>query len=203
MRRPSEHSLVLLLILAACLAPAPVAGQERDLEWIDRRALLAGEVVVETDRQRAPGHVDLRAAVLIDAPPEAIWDVLTACETSPEYVPNIVRCQLLETLEEGRAQVFAQTVRSVFFLPRFEHVFRLDYQPYSRIDVRGVSGPLEHLEGRWLLLEEEDRILLIHELELDPGMPVPRFMVRGRLRRDVPEALRGVRERAEAAAGQR
>jgi ribosome-associated toxin RatA of RatAB toxin-antitoxin module len=199
MRRRPDPGALGGLLLAGLIALGRGDAEEPDLGWLDRAALDAGEVLFDADRDAPRGRVDVRAAVLIDAPPEAVWDVLIACEESPEYVPNIVRCELIETLDSGRAQLFLQTVRSVFLLPRFEQVFRLDYEPHTRIDVTRVSGPLAHMEGRWWLIPEPDGgVLLLHELELDPGMPVPRVFVRNRLRRDLPEALRGVRERAQA-----
>lgn len=194
--RPGPTLSVCLLLLAGM---ARAFAQTPDLTWLDHDALDAGELQVETESTGPLGQVTARVALIIDAPPETIWDILTACEIAPEYVPNVISCELVETLDDGLAQIFVQTIRAVFFLPRFEHVFRLDYQPYDRIDVTRVSGPLSELQGFWLLLpQSDDAILLVHQLELDPGAPIPRFMVRGRLRRDLPRALEALRERAEA-----
>jgi hypothetical protein len=79
-------------------------------------------------------------------------------------------------------------------------VFRLDYTPYTRIDVNRVSGPIAVMQGTWWLLPRDGgQILLVYELALDPGMPIPRFLVRATLKRDLPKVLAAVRERAEAA----
>ena len=176
------------------------AGAEPNLDWIDREALAAREILVQADRSERPLTVDVKLAAEVDATPAAIWDVLTACEISPEYVPNVVSCKKLEELDGGRADLFVQTVKPIFFLPTFEHVFRLDYTPYTRIDVNRVSGPIAHMQGTWWLLPQENgRILLVYELALDPGMPIPRFMVRTTLKRDLPKVVGAVRKRAEAA----
>ncbi len=176
------------------------AGAEPNLDWIDREALAKREVLVQADRSERPLTVDVKLAAEIDAAPAAIWEVLTACEISPEYVPNVVSCKKLEELDGGRADLFVQTVKPIFFLPTFEHVFRLDYTQYTRIDVNRVSGPIAHMQGTWWLLPQENgRILLVYELALDPGMPIPRFMVRATLKRDLPKVVGAVRERAEAA----
>jgi len=144
---------------------------------------------------------EVKVAVEVDAPATAIWDVLKACEISPEYVPNVQSCTKVEELDGGRAQLFKQTIKPIFFMPTFEHVFRLDYTPYTRIDVNRVSGPIAHLQGSWWLVPEVNgRILLVYEISLDPGMPIPRFMVRATLKHDLPKVLAAVRERAEAAA---
>jgi hypothetical protein len=63
-----------------------------------------------------------------------------------------------------------------------------------------VSGPIEHMQGSWWLMPQDNgRVLLLYELALDPGLPIPRFLVRATLKRDLPKIMRAVRERAEAA----
>jgi hypothetical protein len=177
------------------------AGEQPDLGWIDRATLDSGTVQVIAERGDRPLTVQVRVAIKVRAPPQAIWDVLTACQIAPEYVPNVVSCRSLEIVDEGRAELFVQTVRPAFFLPTFEHVFRLDYEPYERIGVHRVSGPLARMDGDWWLLPQPDgAILLVYELAVDPGLPVPRFFVRATMKRDIPKILTAVRNRAESAA---
>ncbi|HSC15704.1 MAG TPA: SRPBCC family protein [Gammaproteobacteria bacterium] len=185
----------------ALLCCAFGASAQPDLSWVDRDAIAAREVQVYVERSERPLTAEVKLAVEVGAPATAIWDVLKACELSPEYVPNVVSCKKLEALEDGRAELFEQTIKPIFFMPTFEHVFRLDYAPYARIDVNRVSGPIAHMQGIWWLLPQDNgRILLVYELELDPGMPIPRFLVRATLRRDLPKLIAAVRDRAEAAA---
>ena len=177
------------------------AGAQPNLDWIDRDVVAAREVQVNTERGDRPLTVNVKLAAEVAAAPAAIWDVLKACEIAPEYVPNVVSCKKLEELDGGRADLFVQTIKPIFFLPTFEHVFRLDYTPYARIDVNRVSGPIAHMQGTWWLLPQgSGRTLLVYELALDPGMPIPRFMVRATLKRDLPKVISAVRDRAEAAA---
>jgi hypothetical protein len=184
-------------LLLAAVAPVHAAAVDGpDQSWLDRDQLEAGEVLVQTSRDGPSVTVD--TATLIDAPAEAIWAVLTACDVAPEYVPNVLACERIETLDGGRAELFVQTIRPIFFMPRFEHVFRLEYEPYERIDVRDVSGPIEHMEGSWWFLPEPTgRVLLIHSLEVNPGFPVPRFILRATMRRDLVRIMEAVRDRAE------
>jgi hypothetical protein len=176
------------------------AAQQPDLDWVDREAVAAREILVVAERGGRPLTVEVKIAAEVDAPIAAIWDILTRCEIAPEYVPNVVSCRKLETLDNGRADLFVQEIKPIFFLPPFDHVFRLDYTPYTRIDVERVSGPIEHMHGSWWLLPQDSgRILLLYELALDPGLPIPRFLVRATLKRDLPKIMRAVRERAEAA----
>jgi len=188
-------------VAALTLLGGNLAAAQPDLAWLDRAALDAGEVLVVTDKSERQLTVEIKLATEIAAPAAAIFAVLKACEIAPEYVPNVQSCRRLEQLDGGRAELFVQVIKPIFFIPSFEHVFRLDYTEYSRIDVKRVSGPIAYMEGSWWLLPQDDgRILLVYELALDPGMPIPRFMVRATLKRDLPKVLMAVRERAEAAA---
>lgn len=200
-RLPLAQCLRRRLAAAALSSLATLtAAAEPNLDWLDRRTLAAGEVQVELLRGARALTAEIRLAVEIDAPPEAIWAVLKACEVAPEYVPNVQACRRLEELDGGRADLFVQIIKPIFFMPSFEHVFRLDYTPFSHIGVHRVSGPIETLDGGWWLLPQENgHTLLVYELAIDPGMPVPRFMVRATLKRDLPQVLAAVRERAERA----
>jgi hypothetical protein len=40
--------------------------------------------------------------------------------------------------------------------------------------------------------------VLLNELSLDIGLPVPRFLVRATMRREIPKMLLGIRDRAQA-----
>ncbi|MEO8466647.1 MAG: SRPBCC family protein [Gammaproteobacteria bacterium] len=169
------------------------------MSWIDREAVASRMVFYVTDRGDRAQVVLIKLAVDVAAPPQAIWDVLTACQIAPEYVPNVQSCRKLEVLDGGRAELFVQVIKPAFFIPAFEHVFKLEYTPYARIDVHRVSGPIAHMDGSWWLLPQpEGHTLLVYSLALDPGFPIPRFFVRATLKRDLPKVLSAVRERAEA-----
>lgn len=178
--------------------PVSLSAQDADLDWIVQEELQAGRILVDFgDDQRYSGHI--RAAVLIEATVERVWAILVDCEKAPEYVPNVLSCELIETLEQQNAQIFRQRVKPRWYLPGFDHEFRADYQPYTRIDVNRVSGPLGKLEGTWRLLPRaRGGLILIYSLDFEPGLPVPRLIVGRILGHDLPVILAAVRDRAEA-----
>jgi ribosome-associated toxin RatA of RatAB toxin-antitoxin module len=170
-------------------------------DWVDWQRLDNGEILFESRNADERGTATIRVAVAIEADWRVIWELITACEISPEFVPHVVACSRIESTAEGDSELFKQTVKPAFFLPRFEHVFQLDYFPPERVEVSHISGPIERLEGTWRLLERPDgRIALIHEMTVNPAFPVPRFFVRNTLERDLPDVLAEIRRRAEAAA---
>jgi hypothetical protein len=192
-----ERLLAFLLLSAVgCAANAQVT----DLAWIDWDSVDAGNIEFETTKVDR-GTVRIEVAIAIDADWQTIWNLLTSCEISPEYVPHVVECNQIDTIQNGGAELFLQTVKPAFFLPKFEHVFRLDYHPPERIDVSHISGPIDRMEGAWILIERPgDTVALIHSLTLKPGFPVPPLFVRNTLKRDLPTVLAEVRKRAESAA---
>jgi hypothetical protein len=192
----------LLLALSIAASSAGYAQQQReppDLAWVDRALVDAGEIVLQTGKDDDAVTID--AALRIHASEEAIRSVLRACEVAPEYTPNIVACRRLDSPENSQSELFVQTVKPAFFIPRFEHVFRLDYFP-ARVEVHRVSGPIAELDGTWWFFEEADGgLLVVYSLRLRLGLPVPKFFVRSSLRRDVPAILGAVRMRSEAVNG--
>ncbi|MFO7286369.1 MAG: SRPBCC family protein [Gammaproteobacteria bacterium] len=190
----ASRGLVLVALLAFV---GTAAADDADLEWIDRDAIEAGEIAVRTSIDS--GTVTVDTAALIDAPPQAIWAVLTACEDAPEFVPNVLACERIERLEDGRAELFVQTIKPIFFIPRFDYVFRLDYTPYERIDMTRISGaPVHRMAGTWRFLRQTGgAVLLVHHFEVEPAVPIPRFMVRATLRRDLTKTMEALRERVE------
>jgi Polyketide cyclase / dehydrase and lipid transport len=199
---PHRRGSRTLLFLTGIAAISPARSQlpaTYDLSWADPAALEAGEPVIELNKD---GRVTIvEAAIVIDAPEESIWDVLVACEIAPEYVPNVVACRSIEVIDGGRSELFIQTVKPAFFIPSFEHVFRMDYMPYTRINIHRVSGPIKQLDSSWWLDRRPDgKVMLVYYLVLDPGLPIPRLFVRATLRRDLPRVLEAIQERSSVAA---
>jgi len=171
--------------------------QEPEADWIDEHSVENGEIQVyfgEEDRF----HGRAQAAAVVAAAPERIWEVLRDCESAPDYLDNVLSCELVASLDDGRSAVFRQRARLRWFLPSFEHEFRMDFEPYRRITISRVSGPLKRLDAVWWLIPEPDgRTRLIYRLDLDAGRAVPRFLLKAPLRRDIVNALTMVRQRSE------
>jgi hypothetical protein len=195
MKMPRRFFLPIVCLLVVA---GQANAQRAELDWIDRASVNAGNVEMRTTKADK-GTVSIDLAIAIDADWKTVWDLLTACEISPEYVPHVISCSQIDTIQDGAAELFLQTVKPAFFLPKFEHVFRLDYYPPERIEVSHVSGPIDRMEGSWTLIDRPgEAMLLVHSLTLKPGFPVPPLFVRNTLKRDLPTVLREIRKRAES-----
>ncbi len=88
-------------------------------------------------------------------------------------------------------------MKFTWLLPTTTYVFRAEYQEFSRIDFKKVSGELKELEGTWILepINDGQNTYVIYSVYLDPGFFVPQWLVRHILRGDLPELLMALRNR--------
>ena len=196
--------LEVVTLLGAVLLPLTAAAQGA---WIDapgvQQRLAAGEVVVTTAAAIDPGRPRGRilAALLIKAPPQAIWAVMTDCKQAPLFVPGLKRCSRIGGAADGSWEDFEQEVQYSWFLPTVRNVLRATYDRPRRIQFRRISGDLKDEEGSWLLTPTPGgaATLVQYEVYVDPGFWVPHVLVSRTLRKDLPAALAGLRARAQSA----
>lgn len=187
-------------LAAPALAAPAVAASDGWLATpgVEQR-LAAGEVVVQTAQDIDASHPRgwVRAAVRIGAPAESIWKVMTDCRQAPAFVPGLRRCRRIDGAADGSWEEIEQEVRYSWFLPTVRYVFRAEYDRPHRIDFRRVSGDLKEEEGTWRLIESPDRSATVVEYDMyvDPGFWIPQALVVRSLRRDLPAALTGLRDR--------
>jgi uncharacterized protein YndB with AHSA1/START domain len=200
--RSRKCDLTTLVVAAMLLAPCGWAADSRwSLDPAVQQRLARGEVVVETaaptDPERPRGAV--RAAVLIRAGPEAIWSVMTDCRQTLTFVPGLRLCRRVDGAADGRWEDIEQEIRYAWYLPTVRYVVRADYDRPRRIDFRRISGDLKEEEGTWVLSSTADgaATLVEYQMYLDPGFWVPQVLVARSLRKDLPAALRGLRERVQ------
>jgi coenzyme Q-binding protein COQ10 len=196
----------MTFLAIALLQPLVLVAQSGWLEDPQVQQRLAhGQVVVSTataiDPERPRGRV--RAAVRIKASPEAIWRVMTDCAQTPSFVPGLKGCRRIDGAADGSWEDIEHEVRYSWLLPTIRYVFRAHYDRPHRIDFRRTSGDLKEEEGTWLLTQTPDASATVVEYEVyvDPGFWIPQVLVSRSLRKDLPAALSGLRDRVEHSAG--
>jgi ribosome-associated toxin RatA of RatAB toxin-antitoxin module len=192
-----------ILAFALLLQPAEATQSEWVTDPAIQHRLAAGEVVVASAIDPTHPRGRVRAAVRIDASPEAIFAVVTDCHEALSFVPGLRHCRLVGRAPDGSWQDVEHDVRYSWLLPSIRYVFRAMYEPPSRIDFHRVSGDLKEEEGTWLLTRTPDGAATVVEYEvyLDPGFWIPRALVTRSLRKDIPAVLTGLRDCVEHDAG--
>jgi uncharacterized protein YndB with AHSA1/START domain len=197
----SRSLRLALLALAVVLAPGSAGAEAHwTADPVVQQRLMRGEVVVEAGAASDPDQPRgaVRAAVLIHAGPEAIWKVMTDCRQVLTFVPGLRECRRLDGAPDGRWADIEQEVRYAWYLPTVRYVARADYDPPHRIDFRRISGDLKEEHGTWLLSAAADGSTLVeYQMVIDPGFWIPQALVTRSLRKDLPAALQGLRDRVQ------
>lgn len=183
-----------LLLISALLLAAPLTDPERT-------RVLGGEVLVGTDAAD-PGPQGARAAIRIAATPERVFAIMTSCKEALRFVPRLESCRVIESAADGSYQLVEHVVNPRWYLPRIRFVFRADYTPPREVRISNVSGGLREHEGRWTLesLDGGAATLVVYRVRVVPRYPVPEWLMRATLKRDLPEMLRALAARCIAPA---
>jgi ribosome-associated toxin RatA of RatAB toxin-antitoxin module len=182
---------LLALHLTAVSAARSVA-EAPELDPASWQRLASGEVLVEDLRtSESGGSVQVRALMHLEV--ETLWTYIASCDAVFEYVAGMRECELLEVHNEPGADVskVRQVVDRGWLIPRMEYTIEVRREPYTRVDFRLLEGNLKAIQGEWRFteLEEGAGLLVTHAIQVQPSFPVPRWMIRRNMRRDLPAML--------------
>lgn len=163
-------ALATISLLSATLSPAVAQTVAfAQLPAQEQAVLKGGEAtVVGTDGQ-------FTGRVLIDAPVDNAWQVVTDYNNFDQFLPNTEASRLLES--GGDRRVFEQiNVVQVFLITRRSRIVveaTLSYP--DQINFSLVEGDLEALEGTWRFETvpsqthgAADRVLITHQVTVSP-----------------------------------
>ncbi len=187
---------VLLVLIVGLNAPetgarstsAAVAIQER----LDR-----GEVVV--DMQDIGDTKYVVGRVMINQPADRVWPIMTnPYEFKGKICPRMKDFEVM--IDKPRISLLKVNIDCTFLLPNVFYVVESRYEPNARIDFHRVSGTIKDFKGFWLMNQTADgkRTELTYSMYIDPGFPVPQWIVREGVKGELPKTLIGIRRRVEA-----
>jgi hypothetical protein len=188
------------LLAALLLLPFMATAQPADFSDAEsQRALAAGEIPVHAATLQGEAGGRVRAAVIIHARPETVWQIMRDCASAPAYVPGVRRCQRVDAAADGSWEIVEHEMKYSWLMPVIRSVLLLEYHTWQ-MDFRRLSGDLKAEEGSWRVqrTDDDDTTLVEYQLHVDPGFWVPGSIVRASLRHALPEALQALRKRAEA-----
>ena len=181
-------------IVAMTLANTSLA--ETDATRVRRVA--AGEIVIEVEA--VPGTAAGRVTALLDIPAShrRVWQIMLDCKRSMKIVDGLKSCTVTAADPGGRWDVREHLVQWAWPLPIVRSVFRSDYMEFTRIAFRRIGGDLKALEGSWQLepIAAGRATRLHYEAVVDPGVPLPGFLVRNAIETDFRKTLAALRREA-------
>jgi len=169
--------------------------EQSDLDLRLRR----GEVVVDLEEKNERFVV---GRIRIDQPPAAVWPVLVnPFEFQGTICPRMKSVDVLFDSEE--LSVLKCSINVCFLIPNITYVVESHYVPVQEVRFRRVGGNLKDFRGSWLLrpLSDGKSTEVLYAMFIDPGIPIPKWLVREALKVDLPKTLTGLRSRVECVYG--
>ncbi|HSJ83984.1 MAG TPA: SRPBCC family protein [Acidimicrobiia bacterium] len=131
----------------------------------------------------------------IDAPAEALYDVVADIATYPEWATGVKEVEVLELNEEG----LVERARFVLegFVKEIEYVLRYTHERPNRLSwvAEEDSKDVRMLEGSYSFSPVDGATEVVYALTVEPSFTLPGFLRRQAEKQIVTTALRGLRKR--------
>lgn len=192
------------LAIVALLLPMHALADEK--AWVDAHDD-DGIRVWYRDRADLGGR-QVKAEVVIEAPPQQVFEVLSDVSRYTEFMPYLEKLEVLETLDDGRIQY---EVVNAPVVSRRDYVLRITVAKLAegwRIDWKPAAegkGPpaskgkvrVEVNEGSYLIEPHEKGTKLSYALLTHPGGSIPSWIAKRSNTSAVPDLLDGIRRRVK------
>lgn len=178
---------MLALLVATLLVPTAMSEAE---------LLARGEVVLHFTQAPGSDFPVATARVLVDAPPEEVWRIVSDCERTGEVMPDVLTSGVIP--EGTRASRCSVVVDMPFPLQDLLSVTRavLDVEPGVRWQRswRLVEGDFTVNEGYWRVEPATGgRTLATYHIDVRPKVPLPSWLVAFIQRAKLPEMMERLR----------
>jgi ribosome-associated toxin RatA of RatAB toxin-antitoxin module len=171
-----------------------------ELTPAEKQRIEKHEVVIRAALDPGERRGTVRAAMLIDAPPDVVFQSMTSCEDAVQYVPHLRVCRVRERSADPSWELVEHEIDFGWYAPRVHYVFRADLVTNRSIVFHQVSGDFKANQGIWEFepVGGGARTLLRYRVYMDPPAYVPNWLARSTFRRELPKMLKDLRRHCEA-----
>ena len=188
-----------ILGLGLAYPGAAALAADFELSAAERQRVENEEIVIRASLDASARRGTVRAALLVEAPPNVVFEAMTRCADALKYVPHLRVCRIRERAPDSSWALVEQEIDFGWYAPRLRYVFRADLVTDQSINFRQVSGDFKANEGRWELEPADgDRTLLRYRVYIDPPGYVPNWLARSTFKRELPQMLADLRRHCEA-----
>lgn len=207
----NPYAFARSLAIATLTAMAPVSAQEGLLDTpldplpaIERVTLQDGRPYLT---KVSEGQYIAR--IIVKAPLETTWEVLTDYGQYAEFLPNVVSSTVVAADDTGKTVEQVSVGRAFVFSKQARTLSKIVEDPMQRIQFQLVEGDLETSQGSWVLEPyaphfgaPQDRLLLTYSIEVDPGKTFSRSIFFGVFEEAIADTLSAVVVEVDRRAGQ-
>ena len=186
--------------LALGLAASGAQAADFELTPAETTRVEKEEIVIRAALDSNARRGTVRAAMLIDAPPGVVFEMMTRCVDALKYVPHLKQCRVRERAADQSWELVEHEIDLGWYAPRIRYVLRADFVVDQSITFRQVSGDFKANQGLWELAPAASgtRTLLRYRVYLDPPGYVPTWLARSTFKRELPQMLADLRRHCEA-----
>lgn len=191
------RTVCALVISAFVSLSVPGMAEHRESAAEAEARLLSGDVVVGYSELGGTKYVTAR--VKIDHPPEAVWRVMSnPFEFKGKIFPRMKEVEVV--VDRPELSVLRCSIDICTILPRINYTVESHYHECGKIDFRRVAGLPREFRGFWQVIPRDNGAAcdVAYALFIDPGIPVPQWIVREGVKVELPRALTALRERVRA-----
>ena len=167
--------------------------QQREVLYEGSSAIDFQMEVLHLTKRRVSG------GVLVQAPPEAVWSIITDYEGMPDMIPNILSNVVRREKSTGRVMIEQESLLSSRMNLIVSMALEAIEKPQQqKLELRRVSGHgfLEFDAAYTLVPRGDGTTYLRYEVELVPCPIFPLPLVERKIRKEVPKMLHAVGEAA-------
>jgi hypothetical protein len=185
--------LAIIVISATQLCEAASTDMNDDA----MAALQRGEILLQIIHTEKSGGA-ARVTALFHSSAEAVWDIIGYCRYKFIYMRGLELCEMLGG--DQFQMTMHHRLRNSWYTPTLDYTFEAHREPGGNGQARLIEGDLKVLEGQWRLfpLTDDNSVIVVHEIRIQPKIPAPKWLVRRSLRNDLPDMLACIRGLARA-----
>jgi carbon monoxide dehydrogenase subunit G len=159
--------------------------------------LQRGEIITNSLTPKLTGNLKgVEGKILIQAPPEKIWNILDNQENLPKFIPKFKKVTVLEKTDDY--QKVEVDLKVCGLLPMFKYTMILDTSEKNRrVKFNRVDGCFKKLYGAYELEPSTKGTILTYRMFIDTGFYLPDFVCNNGLKNELPSVLSAIKNQAE------
>lgn len=137
------------------------------------------------------------SSIDIDATAEELMAIVTDLEAYPDWLPDVKAVEVLERDAEGRPIAATMTVDVT--IREVTYTLDYEYDGFERMSwTSRPGGDVKLIDGSYTFeINDAGGTNVVYDLAIDPGFPVPGFLLKRAAKHITSAALDGLRARAE------
>lgn len=191
-----------LPVLIVIISTRTSVAASIDLSDDEMRRLQRGEILLQTIQSEKPGAA-ARVTALFHGNIDSVWDIIGSCKYEFIYLRGLKVCEMLEG--DQYQMTMHHRLRNSWYTPILDFTFKAKREPGGDGYTQLLEGDLKVFEGHWqfIPLTDDNGLIVVHQLRIQPKIPAPKWLVRRSLRNDLPDMLACIRGLAGASGDKR